>query len=240
MSRRVERSGNSVILYDDSVLGHVPDGLFEPGNWPDAPVAPGYSGGRGSTLFIQHENHDWVLRHYHRGGFMSRWLTDQFLWTGQDRTRAFREWMLLQRLTELGLPSPRPVACRVVRRGLIYSADLITERIRDVVPLSVRLVEDGLGPDGWNSVGRMVALFHRHNVFHADLTAHNIQIDTAGKLFLLDFDRGKIMPGPGAWMRRNLARLQRSLNKISRQDQTGFDAVAWQQLLDGYGSVVSA
>ncbi len=171
---------------------------------------------------------------------MSRWLTDQFLWTGQEHSRAFREWSLLQQLTELGLPSPRPVACRVVRRGLIYSADLVTERIPDVTPLSTRLVEKGLTPDGWGSVGELVARFHRHRVFHADLTAHNIQIDEADRLFLLDFDRGKIMPDSGAWMQRNLERLQRSLRKISRQDETGFDAVAWQRLLDGYRSAISA
>ncbi len=167
---------------------------------------------------------------------MSRWLTDQFLWLGRERSRAFREWSLLQRLTDLGLPSPRAVACRVVRHGMIYSADLITERIPDVVPLSTRLVDQGLDPAGWRSVGEMVARFHRHNVFHADLTAHNIQIDNSGRLFLLDFDRGKIMAGPGAWTRRNLARLQRSLNKISRENATGFNAGAWQQLLEGYRS----
>ena len=240
MKRCIEYRVNSVILYDASLLDHVPAGLFDPGHWADAPVAPGYSGGRGSTLFIRHEGHDWVLRHYHRGGFMSRWLTDQFVWTGAERTRAFREWSLLARLTELGLPSPRPVACRTVRHGLIYSADLVTVRIPDVTPLSTRLAVQGLSPAGWYAVGEMVARFHRQRVFHADLTAHNIQIDSDDRLFLLDFDRGRIMPGAGAWMQRNLDRLQRSLNKISRQDDTGFNDAAWQRLLEGYRSAVSA
>ena len=41
----------------------------------------------------------WVLRHYYRGGPIGRLLDDQFLWLGEDRTRCFREWRLLARLT---------------------------------------------------------------------------------------------------------------------------------------------
>ena len=80
----------------------------------------------------------------------------------------------------------------------------------------------------------MVARFHVAGVFHADLTAHNIQIDSQGEVYLLDFDRGRRMPGPGGWQRRNLARLQRSLRKISAGGDIEFAAGHWQALLAAY------
>ena len=126
MVRRIERLGQSVILYDDSLLSQPQESLFEPASWPGAPAAPGYAGGRGQTLFIRRQDQDWVLRHYYRGGFMGRWLDDEFLWMGFSRSRPCREWDLLAALTRLQLPVPRPVAARARRNGLIYSADLIT------------------------------------------------------------------------------------------------------------------
>ncbi|RMF99012.1 MAG: 3-deoxy-D-manno-octulosonic acid kinase [Gammaproteobacteria bacterium] len=233
MARRLERLGESVILYDDSLASHIGPALFDPANWPDAEVAPGYAGGRGSTLFIEHAGQQWVLRHYHRGGFMGRWLDDEFPWLGLAHSRAFREWELLHWMQERSLPSPRPVAAHVRRRGLIYRADLVTVRIPDVRPLSTRLAAGPLPPAGWAAVGELIARFHAEGVFHADLTAHNIQIDSQGRLYLLDFDRGRRMPRPGRWQRRNLDRLQRSLRKISGGG-IEFAEEHWQALLDAY------
>ncbi|MDJ0927044.1 MAG: 3-deoxy-D-manno-octulosonic acid kinase [Gammaproteobacteria bacterium] len=234
MARRIETIGKSVIVYDDSLVSHIEERLFEPDSWPDAGQAPGYAGGRGSTLFIEHGGQHWVLRHYHRGGLMSRWLDDQFPRFGVARSRPFREWDLLARLTKLNLPSPRPVAGRIVMRGLIYSADLITVRIPDVEPLSTRLARGPLNQAGWRRIGELVARFHAARVFHADLTAHNIQIDSAGHMYLVDFDRGRLMPGPGAWTQNNINRLLRSLRKVSQDGSIVFTDAEWQWLLAGY------
>ena len=135
--------------------------MFEPATWPGAPVAPGYSGGRGATLFIERGGQRWVLRHYHRGGTIGRVLDDQFLWLGEERTRCFREWRLLAHLQDLGLPAPRPVAARYRRRGLTYTADLLTVLIPDVEPLSTRLARGPVAPDVWAAVGRCISDFHR-------------------------------------------------------------------------------
>ena len=139
LPRRIARQDGNGILYEDTLVSHAEPALFEPSSWPGAPVAPGYSGGRGATLFIEHAGQRWVLRHYHRGGTIGRILDDQFLWLGEERTRCFREWRLLAHLQDLGLPAPRPVAARYRRRGLVYTADLMTVLIPDVEPLSTRL-----------------------------------------------------------------------------------------------------
>lgn len=233
---RVERIGESVILYDASLVNHMREPWFDPATWVGAPRAPGYAGGRGATLFIQCEGQDWVLRHYHRGGTVARIARDGFIWTGATRTRSFAEWRLLARLQAAALPAPRPVAARYRRRGLFYTADLITQRIADVVPLSTRMARGPVAASVWRRVGECLGRFHAAGVYHADLTAHNLQITSTDEIFLLDFDRGRIMPGDGAWRRRNLERLERSLQKVSNGARGGFTASDWSALLDGYGA----
>jgi 3-deoxy-D-manno-octulosonic acid kinase len=234
---RIERLETSAILYDGSLLDHARQEWFEPQSWPQAPVAPGYSGGRGATLFIQIEGRDCVLRHYHRGGRVAQIATDGFIWLGEDRTRPFAEWRLLAKMMSAGLPAPRPVAARYLRSGLLYRADLITERIPDVVPLSTRLGQARLDAGVWRRVGECVGRFHAARFFHADLTAHNLQINDRDEIFLLDFDRGRLMTDRGSWRQRNLERLQRSFRKISAEGVFRFEPGHWAALLDGYRAV---
>jgi 3-deoxy-D-manno-octulosonic acid kinase len=65
----------------------------------------------------------------------------------------------------------------------------------------------------WRAVGRGIRQVHDRGVYHADLTANNILIDPAERVFLIDFDRGGVR-APGGWRAANLSRLQRSLAKI--------------------------
>ena len=60
------------------------------------------AGGRGTVAFVRDGERRWVLRHYRRGGLVARLLDDRYLWTGADRTRAFREWRLLRELRAAG------------------------------------------------------------------------------------------------------------------------------------------
>lgn len=234
MPRRIARQDGNGILYEDTLLSHADPALFEASTWHGAPVAPGYSGGRGATLFVERGDQRWVLRHFYRGGTIGRVLEDQFLWLGEERTRCFREWRLLAHLQDLGLPAPRPVAARYRRRGLTYTGDLLTVLIPDVEPFSTRLARGPVPPDVWAAVGRCISAFHRAAVFHADLTAHNLQIDSANRIFLLDFDRGRVRSDGGNWRQANLARLHRSLTKISQDGGPEFTPREWRWLLDGY------
>jgi 3-deoxy-D-manno-octulosonic acid kinase len=237
---RFAKIRNSRIVYDPNLVDQVDEAMFEYDAWPDAPAAPGYSGGRGATLFIGSGDDEWVLRHYHRGGLAGRWLNDTFLWLGDSRTRPFSEWMLLDLLVAMDLPVPRPVAGRFLHHGPFYTADLITMRLPGVVPLSTRWAEGPLENVLWRQVGQLVGRFHSRRVFHADLTAHNIQIDDSDGLFLLDFDRGRIMPNVGAWAKGNLLRLHRSLQKISNEDDLRFTDQDWELVMTGYRSVLRA
>lgn len=236
---RVERLGGSVILSDAALAGHLQEACFDPAAWPDARPVTGHGRGRGTTLFIRSGGRDWVLRHYRRGGQVARLSEDAFVWTGAERTRCFREWRLLARLHAAGLPVPRPVAARYVRRGLLYRADLITWRLAGVMPLSARLAAGPLPEALWWQLGHCIGRFHAAGVFHADLNAHNLQLRDDDKVFLLDFDRGRIMAGAGGWQRRNLARLQRSLARLAGDGVAACGAGEWSALLAGHAAGVA-
>jgi len=223
-----------VILYDDALLDHVDAGVFQLPTAAAAQSSGPAVAGRGQTVFMEIAGRECVLRHYYRGGLIRKLSRDSFIWLGEERTRPFIEWRLLAKLRRRELPVPRPVAARYVRSGLTYTADLITERLPGVESLAVRLVAGTMQDDLWRAVGATIASFHAQGVCHADLNAHNIQIDNEDRVYLLDFDRGRIMPGSGRWAGRNLERLHRSLEKVCRESSMSFDNRNWTTLLAGY------
>jgi 3-deoxy-D-manno-octulosonic acid kinase len=225
------------MLYEPSRAGNAPpelSELFDAQWWRARGTAAQAAGGRGATLFVADGARNWVLRHYRRGGLMARLLDDRYLWTGEARTRPFREWQLLRDMHATGLPVPAPVAARYQRSGAFYRGDLITERIADAQPLPVLLDAGPLRPETWKAIGGCVRAFHDHGVCHADLNAHNVLIDGAGRVFLVDFDRGR-RRAPGRWRARNLARLLHSLHKIARSLPAGrFGDDDWDLLVGAY------
>ena len=238
MEATLERTETGAILYDRSILNHISDASFTAEAWPAAAPVPGRlrSAGRGNTLTVGDGKREFVLRHYRRGGWMSRVNRDLYLWLGEARTRAFAEWRLLARLAAMGLPVPRPVAARYRRKGCCYTADLLTLKARDIKPLSVRLAGEPAGEDFWRGLGQGIRRFHEAGVYHADLNAYNVQVDANDGIFLLDFDRGAIRP-PGRWQQANLARLHRSLRKVKGLEPSlGFREADWETLVDAYRS----
>jgi 3-deoxy-D-manno-octulosonic acid kinase len=231
---RSERSG---ILYDASILRNPQDEMFSIAYWRARNALTETDGGRGSIAVLHGEQGDWVLRHYKRGGWAAKISTDKYLWTGAERTRCFREWRLLAELWRRGLPVPRPVGARFVRRGLMYQADLITERLANAQTLADAICLGSLAQEEWRAVGRTVAAFHANGAHHRDLNARNIlfaQAQGGRRVYLLDFDRGSL-EARGAWEHAVLARLRRSLDKLKRQrPQARFDELAWAWLLEGY------
>ncbi|MFQ6005950.1 MAG: 3-deoxy-D-manno-octulosonic acid kinase [Woeseia sp.] len=236
MSAVILQTAGGAILFDDDILGGISDADFTADGWPVASPVGGKPGasGRGNTLIVKNNRGEFVLRHFMRGGLIGRFVTDSYLWLGEEATRAFAEWRLLSRLVAMDLPVPRPVGARYLRAGLTYRADLLTVRIPHVVPLSTRMANAPCGEEFWQSLGGQIAAFHKAGVCHADLNAYNVQIDGSDGLWLVDFDRGRLRQ-PGSWQQKNLARLNRSLNKIKRLDPgLEFGESDWRRFLDGY------
>jgi 3-deoxy-D-manno-octulosonic acid kinase len=203
------------MLYDASRVGQPDAAIFVPGHWGSRGALELMAGGRGSVAFVRASDAErWVLRHYRRGGLVARFLDDAYLYTGAERTRSFREWRLLRQLREWRLPVPVPVAAGFRRQGLFYRADLLTLELPVRRTLAAALRAAPLPHATWSAIGHCIAKFHRRGVQHADLNAHNLLVGDHTEVYVLDFDRGRIR-ARGAWEQRVLARLERSLAKVT-------------------------
>lgn len=231
----VETAGPDAVLYRPDRLGPLDGAWFDAGAWKERGAREHDAAGRGRVLILDRGDEAWVLRHYLRGGFVSRFVYDHYLWLGLRRTRSFREWRLLDVLHGEGLPVPRPIAARARRRGFAYQADIVTGYLAGTRSLSSHLIDAGPPPECWREMGRMLRRFHDRGVDHPDLTAHNILLDDTGRAFLVDFDNAALR-APGAWKRAGIARLQRSLRKVALESGTQFDEDGWARLLAAYAA----
>jgi len=241
MNPTEKHDGAQHVLYDADQLSDVQPMIFDPVALQRAGLVQGSARGRGTTHFIELNGKPCVLRHYRRGGLM-RLLGDRYLHGTLPQTRAWREWYLLANLVVQGLPVPRPVAARVITCGLFYRADLIMQRLGDACSLSQTL-ESGplLSREQWQAIGQCIRRFHNAGVYHADLNAHNILLDTDDAVWLIDFDKGEIRTPSSDWQQANLARLRRSLDKLSASHEAlqqvfHFTDADWQQLILGWKS----
>ena len=233
MQPTVENTPHGAILYDDRLVAAPSDRLFDPEHWRSKDAVLGAVTGRGTAWIVQGDKSPWVLRHFQRGGWFSAVNKDTYLWIGEPRARPFLEWRLLFQLRGLDLPVPAPVAARYTRSGLVYRADLITVYLEDTVSLAQKCDQGHVDESLWSAVGSTLRDFHDRGVDHADLNANNILIDEQQQVYLVDFDRGRLR-SPGAWARRNLSRLERSLRKVATMRGGAFPAVGWRALNEGY------
>ena len=231
-----EALADGAMIFDASVIPEASERSFSAAGWESVRPVENVlnSGGRGNTLILANGQQEFVLRHFRRGGLIGRFVRDRYLWSGEDRTRPFAEWRVLQRLANLGMPVPRPAVARYSRSGPFYTADIITVRVPGIRALSARIAEPKTANVDWSGIGATLRSFHDQGVNHADLSAHNLQIDDSGKAWLLDFDQARFME-PGSWQQGNLARLHRSLRKVKGLDPSvRYVEQHWEQLLAGY------
>jgi len=231
-------------LFEDGKLALVCDTARapEPGPWlfdPDYYRAHfqvrEQVAGRGSVLFIDGGQWQWVLRGYRRGGLPGKVAHERYVWPGLWRTRPFQEFRLLETLYEQGLPVPAPVAAGVWRGRGTYRGALLMEQIRAVRALREVLAEGPQPPAFWNALGVLIARLHKLRVHHPDLNVTNLLVDAYGGLHIIDFDRAR-EAAPAWLLNLGLARLRRSLRR-ARDSAPAFhynDVGDWQALMDGY------
>ncbi len=161
---------------------------------------------------------------------MARFCESRYVWTGAERSRAFRELRLTAHLHEQGLPVPRPIGACVWRHGLAYEAALITVRLPGARTLAESLAQADNAL--LERIGATVRRFHDAGLDHVDLNARNLLIDADDCPWMIDLDRCRLRR-PGAWREANLERLERSLAKFGA-------AQAMTAIRRGYGVSASS
>lgn len=223
-----------VIWYDKALMPDCDPRLFDPDWLHKSGQLTGTSTGRNTAWFLRHAGRDLVLRHYWRGGMVGRIIKDRYLREPVEKSRAMREFTLLNWMHDHGLPVPRPIAARCSAAGLWYRADLLMERIADTHTLADRLTSTPLTPADWMQIGAVIARMHSLGVHHSDLNCRNILLDGQGRIWLIDFDKCE-RRAAGGWMQDNLARLERSLIKEKTKTPTlRWSDPDWGALLEGY------
>jgi len=205
------QAGSLSILYDPSELDVVSPEWLEPDFWRIRDAVLCEFGGRGQALAVATGAGPAVLRRYLRGGMVARIVRDRYVFTGYQRSRAFREFRVLARLHGMGLPVPQPLMAGCQRVGVTYRAGLLTRLLENTI--SLPQAADILEPDHWRRLRATLDRFFRAGVVHPDLNAHNLLIDGECHWYVIDFDRARIEDGP-ADPEPMLKRLERSLDKL--------------------------
>ena len=122
MSYIQQKSVKSHIMLFNS--GHFPvpvPKMFTGQYWKTQNAITGQATGRGTTYFFKHNKNEYVLRHYRRGGLIGKVLSDQYMYTGIEKSRAWREFKLLQQMKNMDLNCPTPIAAMLKKTGLYLS-----------------------------------------------------------------------------------------------------------------------
>lgn len=110
-------SRNSVIWFDEQLLEHPPELVFDIEYWQGQESVIGSATGRGTTWFVDTGKLPAALRHYRRGGLFGKLIEDSYWFGGWDKTRCYLEMQLLSELIEAGVNVPKPIAARAVKTG---------------------------------------------------------------------------------------------------------------------------
>ncbi len=238
MTISVEQDGNRYLLFPQKEIDVAAD-IFDP-KWLEqmSVLLKSETAGRARVHFFNHGHYEMVLREYRRGGAVSKISADKYVWNGLEKSRPWQELELLVKMKKRQLPVPAPYAAMLVKEGLFYRASLITYRLAETRTFANRLAVGPVPEWLWQRVGGVIRQLHDQNVYHSDLNANNILINTDNAVFLIDFDKSEFREkGNGGWKFENLERLQRSLKKIhSKSEIFHYSAKAWGLLAQGYAT----
>ncbi|MEP0357571.1 3-deoxy-D-manno-octulosonic acid kinase [Paraglaciecola sp.] len=230
---KLNTNNKQTILFDPAHFDNPNKDIFTKKYWQSKDALIGKAAGRGTTYFFKHDNKEYVLRRYRRGGLIGKVLSDQYFYNGLKNTRAWLEFNLLEHMHNQKLHCPAPVAARVVKYGMYYCADIILEKIPEALDLHHILMQQTLPIEAWQTIGKTIADFHNHQVYHHDLNIRNIMLDNTLKAWLIDFDKCAIKP-EGDWKPSNIERLKRSFDKEKTLAKINWQQSDWETLLQAY------
>ncbi len=219
--------------YDEHLIPEIDRQHFTAYYWQARSAVVGKEQGRGTTWFVKQDEQEWVLRHYLRGGLVSKLNRDRYLFRHWRTCRSIAEFDILQHLHQQDFPVPRPVAAQVIRHGLHYRADILVTRIPHAHDL-VQVLKQAQAAEFYRDLAAVIARFMRAGIQHADLNIQNILVDDSGRFWLIDFDRAKQRTPDQKWQNKVLARLQRSFEKERQRYGIAWTPDDWQVFMQHY------
>ena len=237
MAENVAKDNKNCWIISDSEFNESIDAQwFDDKYWLNQGRLLGASSGRGSAWMVKSEKNKMMLRHYYRGGFPAKFIKDKYLWTGLNKTRSLSEYRLLEKMIELDLPVPKPIAAQVCKIGFFYQANILIQYINHDSTFAALLNADS-STESWLKVGETIADFHKNGINHADLNANNILI-SEDKIYLIDFDHSKQQNPGKIWQSSNMKRLKRSIDKLTDSNHIEQNDIKWKKLMHAYIKVL--
>ena len=130
-----------------------------------------------------------VVKYFTRGGLIYRFMEHRYLKFG--KTRGQKEFELLQRVRDLGINAPEPVA-HAYRGSLLYKAWLVTREIRQAMSLArLSLENEEKARAAMESTVGQISMLIQNGILHVDMHPGNVAVDTGAQVYLLDFDKAR-------------------------------------------------
>jgi 3-deoxy-D-manno-octulosonic acid kinase len=230
----------------DAAMGWLEETLAREGTlaaWAAGPDSLALDGGRGGTrsrvapLTGPDARDRWACRRYRRGGWMAYIMRDCY-WVG-GAPRPLVEVGVSVAARARGIRSPAVVAGAIYAAGPFYRADLITEQVPGARTLAACVFDPSANHDReplLRTAGAAVRSLERAHIEHRDLNAGNVLVAERGLTWIVDLDRGRVLPqtGPESLGPMRL-RLERSLRSLGARHRRPLTPSEWEALRAGYG-----
>ncbi|MEZ5974334.1 MAG: lipopolysaccharide kinase InaA family protein [Planctomycetota bacterium] len=191
--------------------------------------------GRGNLQEFHLPGRVLVIRRFLRGGLARHFSRDRFL----DPDRPFEEIRLGEALRAAGIATPRAVAARCQRLGILgFRLELVTERVegaRSVGAVMRQGMADGPAHD-WPALVRAAACFirrmHDAGLLHSDLQPENLlwvpvqgQGPDESQFSILDLDRSRFTPNQALAPEDQAQNLWRLWRYVLKRESPGREAL---------------
>lgn len=132
------------------------------------------------------------VKHYSHGGLLRSITGGYFI--GSSKSRSAVEFEMLERVRQIGIEAPKPVA--IVKKGaLLYETWLIMEELSDTRSLVDIQDDEKTLYSAMKGLTTQVLKLVQNKIFHVDLHPGNVLTDSKDTVYLIDFDKAVIFDG---------------------------------------------
>ncbi|RMD86500.1 MAG: hypothetical protein D6808_03150 [Candidatus Dadabacteria bacterium] len=133
------------------------------------------------------------MKHLTRGGVLGRFVSHSYMRRG--RPRAEDEFRRLAQAVSLGIRVPKPILY-AVKGGMVYRCWIATKEVSSAITLAdLSTKDEDLARTATADAATEIAKLITHSIYHIDLHPGNVIVDSAGRVYLMDFDKTRKFRG---------------------------------------------